>query len=145
VPKCRKLILKTTHNFQFILLTFLFWAPIFHRNFQLGVCGFVPSHGGIRNIILLHTHTHTSYFLSTSLTLTLFTPLASHTQHCLEPKNTYIFCCVLFQLPTCVFVSSMFLTMGEMRISTWYLGTEPGSLTNRYPRLLPQKRIFSPA
>jgi len=26
---------KKNYNFQFILLTFLFWAPVLHRKFQL--------------------------------------------------------------------------------------------------------------
>ena len=34
VPICRKLI-KKIHNFQFILLTFLSWAPGLYRKFQI--------------------------------------------------------------------------------------------------------------
>jgi len=46
-----------------------------HRKFHLqGV-------GSVRNIILLHTHTHTPYFLETSLTTFFFTPLTVHTRH----------------------------------------------------------------
>jgi len=32
--------------------------------------------------------THTTYFLSTSLTTSLFTPLAIHTRHRHEPRKT---------------------------------------------------------
>jgi hypothetical protein len=93
-------------------------APVLHRRFQLQVSGFVPWHGGVRNIILLHTHTW--YFLNTSLTVFLFTPLASHTQHAREPRNTYI-CWVLFQFTDMHFRFQYVFHDVESRISTWYL------------------------
>jgi len=69
----RKLI-KMFYNFQFILLTFLFLARCMHSKFELqDLCVYD------RKIILLHTHT--TYFLKTSLTTFFFTPLAGHTRH----------------------------------------------------------------
>jgi hypothetical protein len=47
--------LKKMYNFQFILLTFLFWAPSVQRKFQL------QDLWSCALIILLHTHTHHTF------------------------------------------------------------------------------------
>jgi hypothetical protein len=112
--------------FNLFYLRFCFGPQFCIGNSSFGVSGFVPWRGGVRNIILLHTHTHThihtSYFFNTSPTLTLLTALASHTQHCHEPRNTYI-CWVLFQYTDmrfhfqCVFydggVENFYLVFGD--------------------------------
>jgi hypothetical protein len=120
VPKCRKLIVKRTYNFQSILLTFLFWAPILHRKFQLQgfwICAlewWCQKH---------HFTSHTPYFLNTSLTPTLFTPLTSHTRHRHEPRNPYI-CWVLFQYTDMHFNFQYVFHDTESRISTGILGQD---------------------
>jgi hypothetical protein len=59
------------YNFPFILLTFLFWARCMHRKFQLqdlwscALAWWCQKHH-------LTSHTHTSYFLNTSLHTTLY-------------------------------------------------------------------------
>jgi hypothetical protein len=50
---------KQFYNFQFILLTFLFRTHVCMGNFSFKIYGVVPWCGSVRNIILLHTHTHT--------------------------------------------------------------------------------------
>jgi hypothetical protein len=91
---------------------FVFGAPSLHRKFQFQdfwICG-VPWHGGVRNIILLHTHTH---ILSQHFT-NIFSLHTTHYSHatlcCHEPKrSTFVEFCS--SVPTCVVVSSMFFTM----------------------------------
>ena len=99
------------YHFQFILLTFLFWAPHLHRKFQLQnfwSCALVwqcPKH----NLI-----TYTSYFCHTALKTFLFPLLAVHTQHfgCVtvtdQDRPTYVECysCLL----TYVIISSISFT-----------------------------------
>jgi len=64
------------------------------------ICGVVPWRGSVRNIILLHTHTH---ILKTSLKTFFFTTLAFHTRHfsCVAVMNrdwpNFIECCSSLQ------------------------------------------------
>ena len=63
--------------FNLFYFHFCFGPQVCVGNFNFRICAFVLWHVGVRNIILLLTHT--SNFLSTSLTTFLFTPLANHT------------------------------------------------------------------
>jgi hypothetical protein len=54
--------------FNLLYLHFCFRPHIFAGNSSLKACGVVPLLGIVRDITLLHTHTHTSYFFNTSLT-----------------------------------------------------------------------------
>jgi len=68
-----------------------------------------------------HTHTHTPYFLKTSLTSFFFT-LAVQTQHRHEPRKTYV-CWVLFQYTDMHYRFQYVFHDGEWRIYTWYFLT----------------------
>jgi len=78
-------------------------------NSNFRICGFVPWHGGVRNIILFHTHTHTSYFLNTSLKTFLFTPLANTVMN--RERPTFVE--FSSSIPTCIVISSMCFTLGN--------------------------------
>jgi hypothetical protein len=87
--------------FSLFYLRFCFGSHVYTGNSTLRICGVVPWHGNVSNIILLYTHTHTNttYFLNTSLTTFVFTPLTVHTRllrHHHEPRHTKP-CWVLFQ------------------------------------------------
>ena len=105
------------YNFQFLLLAFLLRAPILHRKFQLQDLCLV--------VVMSETSsyfTHTSYFLNTSLTTFLFTPLSSHTRHHHEPRKTYV-CWVLFQCTDMHYCFQYVFHEGKSRISTWHFFT----------------------
>jgi len=44
--------------FNLFYLRFCFWPDVCGGNFSFKICGVVPWRGGVRNIIVLHTHTH---------------------------------------------------------------------------------------
>jgi hypothetical protein len=98
---------KKMYNFQFILCTFLFWAPSLHRKFQLqdfwihALVWWCQKHH-------LTSHTH---ILSQHFTKKFFfhTTLYSHA----TPSRTENDLCLLSFVPVCVIVSSMFFTMGN--------------------------------
>ena len=112
--------LKKCIIFNLFYLRFCFWPQVCIGNTSFRICGFVPWRGGVRNIILLHTRI--SYFLNTSLTTFLFTPLAIHTRHCHEPRKTYVYW-VLFQYANMRYRFQYVFHDGESRISTWYVLT----------------------
>jgi hypothetical protein len=82
--------LKIFKVFNLYYLRFYFVPHVCTGNSSLRICGVVPWRGTFSNIILLYTHTHTSYFLNTSLTTLLFTPLAVHTRHFASLSRTEI-------------------------------------------------------
>jgi hypothetical protein len=91
-------------NFQFILLTFLFRAQCMYRKFQLqelwssGLAWWCQ-----KSHRTSHTHTHTSYFLSTSLKTFFFSPLAVHRRHfsCVPVTNNHT--CIQSRHTVCKF------------------------------------------
>jgi len=70
--------LKNFIIFNLFYLHFCFGPQVCIENSSLRICGVVPWHGSVRNILI---HKHTLYFHHTSLKTFLFTPLTAHTQH----------------------------------------------------------------
>jgi len=102
--------------FSLFCLRFCFGPQVCIGNSSLRICGFVPQRGGVRNIILLHTHT--SYFLSTPLINFLFTH-SLFTQHTITNRARPPF--VTFQCTDLFFHFQYVFHEGESIISTYVL------------------------
>jgi hypothetical protein len=107
-------------NISFIIfhsfyLHFRFGPDVCKGNFSFKICGVVPWHGGVRNIILFHKHT--LYFLNTSLTTFLLTQPSIHMWHRHELRTTCV-CWVLFQYTNMRYHFQYLFHDRESRIST---------------------------
>jgi hypothetical protein len=80
--------LKIFEIYNLFYLCFWFGPQVCTGNSTFRISGVVPWHGNVSNIILLNTHPHTAYFLNTSLTTFLFTPLAVRMRHFVSPSWT---------------------------------------------------------
>jgi len=89
--------------FNLLYLNFCFGLQVCIGNSSFRICGFVPWHGGVRNIILLHTHTILSQDFTNNFSL--HTTRYSHAAPSWTKKDLRLFCS---SIPTCVIVSCMF-------------------------------------
>ena len=114
VHTCRKLISKF-YNFQFILLTFLFWTRCMQRKFQLQDLWSCALVWQLEIIILppAHTHTHTILPQNFTYNFFLYTTRSSHAifqpRRCDNLRLTKLFS-VLLHLPTGTIISIVSFT-----------------------------------
>jgi hypothetical protein len=106
------------YNFPLILLTFLFRARRMHRKFQLqdlwhcALAWWCQKHHLTPPSLSLshtHTHTHTSYFLNMSQLFSSHNPLFTHDTVINRERPMFLEFCS--SIPTCIIISSMFLTI----------------------------------
>jgi len=100
--------LKNFIIFSLFYLCFSFGPHVCIGNSSFRICGVVPCHGSVRNIILLHIY-HTSSTFHWQLFSSHQSPF-THNTITNHERPMFVECCS--SVPTCVIVSSMFFSRG---------------------------------
>ena len=104
----QKVNFKNCIIFNLFYLRFSFGPHVCIGNPSFRICGVVPCHGNIRNIILLHTYP------TSTLHWQLFSShhsLLTHDTDTNWERPMFVEFCS--SIPACVIISSMFFTMGN--------------------------------